>query len=83
MAREVENIKQYQVDEPLRMSKEVTVIRCDDGATYQFEQADGRPRPRFVRSYDPDGTPRNMTGRKMLAQSVEEVINTMFDDWDK
>lgn len=83
MAREVESIHQFRHDPKFRLAKEKTVIRCDDGSIYEFSQADGSPRPRFTRSFDPDGTMRNVSGRKMLASAVEETVDTLFEGWEK
>jgi len=83
MSREVESVHQFRHDPKFRLTKDKTVIRCDDGAVYEFEQPDGRPRPRFVRSFDPDGTMRNVSGRKMLASAVEETVETLFEGWEK
>jgi hypothetical protein len=85
MAREVETVNQFEqhADDYRRLTKEKTIIRCDDGAVYEFCQPDGRPVPRFVRSFDPDGTMKNTSGRKMLAGAVEETVETLFDGWKK
>lgn len=83
MTRNVESIHQFRHDPKFRLSKDKTVIRCDDGAIYEFEQADGRRQPRFIRSFDPDGTMKNVSGRKMLAGAVEETVDTLFEGWEK
>jgi len=83
MSRNVESIHQFRRDEKFRLTKDFTIIRCDDGTIYEFEKPKGNPRPRLVRSFDPDGTVRNKSGRKMLASAVEETVETMFGGWEK
>jgi hypothetical protein len=81
--REVSTIHQFRTDPKYGLSKTRTVIRCDDGSVYEFVEAEGNPRPRFMRSFDPDGTMRNTGTRKRMAQGVKETVNTLFDGWDK
>jgi hypothetical protein len=83
MAREVQQVYEYTHDKKFQLTKEKTIIRCDDGAVYEFEQVGDRPFARFVRSFDPDGTMKNTGGRKMLAGSVEEMADTLFNGWKK
>jgi hypothetical protein len=70
-------------DEKYRLTKEKTVIRCDDGTVYEFVQPDGHPRPRLVQSFDPDGTVRNKSGQKRVANAVNKTVNRLFGSWDK
>lgn len=83
MARDVASVHAFRHDPKFRLSKNKLVVRCDDGAVYEFEEADGNPRPRFVRSFDPDGTVRNTGSNKRLAKSVEVIANECLGEWDR
>jgi|APHM01.1.fsa_nt_gi hypothetical protein len=83
MAREVNGVYEVREEHKYRLSKDRTFVTCDDGAVYEFVQPDGAPRPRFRRSFDPDGTVKNQSGRKVLASAVEETVDTLFEGWEK
>lgn len=86
MAREVEQVRTFTHNEKFSPTKEKTVVLCDDGSVYEFEKTDGMARdspPRLVRSFDPDGTMRNVTGRKALPATVEETVETILGGWSK
>jgi hypothetical protein len=83
MSREVKAVYQFTHDPKYRLTKERMFIECDDGTMYEFEQPEGNPRPRLRRSFDPDGTVRNNGSHKMLANAVEETVETLFNGWEK
>lgn len=83
MAREVATVHAFRHDPPFRLAKDKLVVRCDDGAVYEFEQPDGNPRPRFVRSFDADGTVRNTGSNKRLADAVEAVATELLGTWEQ
>jgi hypothetical protein len=83
VSREVKSVYQFEHDPKYRLTKERIFIECDDGAMYEFVQPEGHPRPRFRRSFDPDGTVRNNGTRKVLADAVEETVETLFNGWKR
>lgn len=83
MAREVESIHQFEHSQPYGLNKHKTVVRCDDGAIYEFEQADGRPEPRLVRGFQPDGDLTHVSGAKILPSAVEETVSAVLSGWSK
>lgn len=84
MGREPQTVHQFtHKQHEYALEKEHTVIRCDDGAVYEFVQPDGRPRPRFVRSFDPSGEMKNTGSHKRIASAVEETVDTLFNGWEK
>jgi hypothetical protein len=87
MARETESVHTFtHKPHTLAMEKEKTVLRCDDGAVYEFEESDGMARgepPRLVRAFQPDGEMTHISGRKVLPSAVEETVETLFGGWSK
>lgn len=83
MAREVESVHTFERDPKFGLAKEKTVVRCDDGATYEFEEADGSPVPRLVRGFQPDGSMTHVSGSAALPGAVKETANLLFEGWSK
>lgn len=83
MAREVESVHQFRHEPKFRLSKDMTVIRCDDGTVYEFEKADGNPRWRMTHAFQPDGTMTHTGARKILPDAVEETVETLLEGWEK
>lgn len=87
MARDAESVHTFtHKAHEYGMEKEKTVIRCDDGAIYEFEDADSLAKdapPRLVRAFQPDGEMTHISGRKILPSAVEETVETIFGGWSK
>lgn len=82
MAREIESVHQFEhQSHKFGLPKEKVVMRCDDGAVYEFEQAEGRSQHRLVRRFQPDGT--LSTSRGVLPAAVKETANTIINGWTK
>lgn len=85
MEREVQQIHEFEQNRKFDQRKEKTVVRCDDGAVYEFEKTEGMARdspPRLVRSYDPDDSLPNVS-RKVLPNAVEDTVETLLGGWSK
>jgi len=87
MGRETESVHTFTHSaHEYALDKEKTVVRCDDGTTYEFEKTDGMARdtpPRLVRAFQPDGEMTHTTGRKVLPSAVEETVETLLGGWSK
>lgn len=86
MGREAETVHTFDHDPKFRLSKEVTVVRCDDGTVYEFEKAKDEPEslaPRLVRGVLPDGEVVNQGTRKALPAAVEDTVETLLGGWSK
>lgn len=87
MAREIESVHTFdhQTHE-YGMEKEKTVIRCDDGAVYEFEESDSLARdtpPRLVRVFQPEGHISPAENFSRLPEAVDETVETLFGGWSK
>jgi hypothetical protein len=86
MAKEVESVNTFTRDRKYRLNKDITIVRCDDGMVYEFEEVEGAPAekgPRLRKSIRPDGSFAHTTARKILPGAVEETMETMFGGWSK
>lgn len=87
MGREVEQVRTFERNPKFGLRKQKLILRCNDGAVYEFEKAAGHPSdepPRFVRSFDGSGTKMRNTGaRKRLPDAVEETVETLVGGWTK
>jgi hypothetical protein len=84
MARKTESVHQFERDPKYRLTKEKTVVRCDDGAVYEFERPKDEPLARLVVGFQPDGS-KTHTGKRMprLPDAVEETVETLLGGWSK
>lgn len=83
MAREIESVHQFEHNPRYRLAKHMTVIRCDDGAIYQFEQAIDEPHPILTKSHQPDGSLAHLGSSSRLPDAVEETVDVLFNGWKK
>lgn len=83
MAREVESVHQFTHDPKYRLEKELTVVRCDDGTVYEFEQATDEPKPKLAKSHQPDGSLSHTTTRGRLPSAVKETASVLLNGWEK
>lgn len=86
MARETESVHQFEHDPQFRLSKEMTVIRCDDGTVYEFEKPKDEPdgiAPTLARAHQPDGSITHTGSRAVLPDAVEETVETLLGGWSK
>lgn len=83
MAREIETVHQFEHSQKFGLSKEKTVIRCDDGAIYEFEKAADQLHHRLVRGFQPDGTMTHIGTSSRLPEAVSETVAMMFAGWSK
>jgi hypothetical protein len=86
MARDVNSVHEFTHDPPYGLEKEKTVVRCDDGTVYEFEQSDSLPKdapPRLVRAFQPNGRMTHVDGQKVLPDAVEETVETLLGGWSK
>lgn len=87
MARETESVHTFtHQPHKFAMEKEKTIVRCDDGAVYEFEETDGLAQdapPRLVRAFQPDGSMTHVSGHKVLPSAVEETVETLLGGWSK
>jgi hypothetical protein len=68
------------------MEKEKTIVRCDDGAVYEFEDSESIPKgtpPRLVRGYQPDGRITHIDVCETLPESVEKTVQSLFGGWSE
>lgn len=86
MTRKPESVHTFEHDPEYRLTKEVTVVRCDDGSVYEFEKTDGQPKgapPRLTKAFQPDGSMTHTGARKILPDAVEETVDTILGGWSK
>lgn len=86
MSRSVDQVHEFTQERTFGIDKEKTVVRCDDGAVYEFEDSESLPKdspPRLVRAFQPDGSLTHVSGRKILPAAVEETAETLFGGWSK
>jgi len=83
MAREVESVHQFEHNPRYRLAKHMTVVRCDDGTVYEFEQAIDEPKPKLAKSHQPDGTLSHTSTSSRLPSAVEETVDVLFNGWEK
>lgn len=86
MSRKVESVHTFTRDPKYRMTKEKTVVRCDDGTVYEFEDSDSIPKhdpPRLVKAFQPDGSVTHTGARKVLPQAVEETVEGLLGGWSQ
>ena len=87
MGREAETIHTFtHQPHKFAMEKEKTIVRCDDGTVYEFEETESLPAdagPRLVRAFQPEGEMTHISGRKILPSAVEETVETLFGGWSK
>jgi hypothetical protein len=81
--REVESIHQFERDSKYRLNKDITVIRCNDSAVYEFERAAGRKTARLVRAFQPSGEMSHLGSNKRLPAAVEETASVLLEGWSK
>lgn len=82
MAREPESVHEWTEDRRFSLRKEKTVIRCDDGTVYEFEQAEGNPSPRLVRGFKPNGRITHLDGGR-LPSAVKETAKDLLGGFTK
>jgi len=83
MSRQVESVHQFTHEPKYRLDKEMTVVRCDDGTVYQFEQAVDEPRPKLAKSHQPDGRLSHTSMRGRIPASVKETADVLLNGWQK
>jgi len=86
MSRNVTQVRTFTHNPKFGMEKEKTVIRCDDGSVYEFEDSDSVPKtepPRLVRAFQPDGRMTHIDTREVLPDAVKETCNSLFGGWSK
>jgi hypothetical protein len=83
MARTVESVHQFTHEPKYRLTKEMCVVRCDDGTVYQFEQAIDEPSPKLAKSHQPDGSLSHTNTSSRLPSAVEEAVDVLFNGWEK
>ena len=85
MAREIESVHEFShKSHQFGLEKEKLVVRCDDGAIYEFGRAVDEPDTfNLVRRFQPDGS--LSTSRAILPAAVKESVNTLLgeDGWSK
>lgn len=83
MARKVVSVHRFERDPKFRLAKEFVVIRCDDGAVYEFEKPEGARSHRFIKTLHPDGSRTNTGSRKRLPESVESTVGNLVERWER
>jgi hypothetical protein len=83
MARTVESVHQFAHEPKYRLAKEMTVVRCEDGSVYQFEQPHDSPNPRLAKSHQPDGSLSHTNTSSRLPSAVEETVGVLLNGWKK
>jgi len=84
MAREIESVHTFtHKSHQFGLAKETTVVRCDDGAIYEFVRPEDQPNHRLSRRFQPDG--ELSTSRGVLPAAVKETVNNLFGEskWSK
>ncbi len=84
MGREVQQIHKFVrgKDDPLRLTKGVMVVRCDDGYVYEFEKNEDSKRARLVRGVSPDGELSHLKSGR-LPSAVEETAEDILGVFDR
>ncbi len=83
MARSIESVHQFEHSQPYGLPKDKTVIRCHDGAVYEFERAEGRNSARLVRGFQPDGSMSHVGSSSRLPAAVEETVSMLLTGWSE
>ncbi len=85
MAREIESVHTFAYKpHKFALEKEKAVVRCDDGAVYEFGRAtDGAATHRLIRRFQPDGS--LSTSNAVLPAAVKQTVNSLLgeDGWSK
>lgn len=84
MAREIESVHTFtHKTHKFALEHECLVMRCDDGAVYEFGKAVDEPTFRLVRRFKPDGT--LSTSRAILPAAVKQTVNELLGEskWHK
>lgn len=85
MAREIESVHTFAYKpHKFALEKEKAVVRCDDGAVYEFGRAtDGPATYRLIRRFQPDGSLSTSNG--ILPAAVKQTVSSLFGDdgWTK
>lgn len=80
MAREIDNVQTFTHKiSPWSLEKEKVVMRCDDGAIYEFERPTDEPNFELRCRYQPDGTLSTASGR--LPSAIKETAGALFDNF--
>jgi hypothetical protein len=82
MAREIDQIHEFERDPTYGLTKEVTVVLCDDGYIYEFAKAVDEPNARLVRGFDPSGELTHVDGGR-LPSAVEETAKSLLGAFNK
>lgn len=80
MAREITSMHEF-VHKPHKfaLEKEKMVLRCDDGAIYEFGRAvDESEAYRLVRRFQPDG--QLSTSKAILPAAVKETVSSVLGE---
>lgn len=83
MAREIESVHRWTEDPTYGLTKERTVVRCDDGYIYEFAQAIDEPYAKLVRGFDDDGAMSHVNRSPRLPNAVKETADSLFSRWSK
>lgn len=79
MAREIESVHEFtHKSHKFGLPKDITVLRCDDGAVYEFIRPDGEPNHRLARRFQPDGELSTSSG--VLPGAVKELAEDLFGE---
>lgn len=84
MAREVESVHRFEHQRHKHaLKKERLILRCDDGAIYEFGKATDAPAFRLVRRFQPDGS--LSTSRGVLPAAIKQTANDILGEksWHK
>lgn len=84
MARNIESVHTFtHKQSPWSLEKEKVVVRCHDGAVYEFGKPEDEPTYRLIRRFQPDGSLSTSSG--VLPSAVKETANSLFGEtkWHK